>query len=127
MHRAKSARSGYSDMSRDAEADSNEIELNRLQQRFRLAEGERKQAKQEMELQMRIQMEEVRKLEREQSELNKNYNLAVSKVTKRPFNPPVKHWYYSKTETVIQSIWPRSKPEVTGSTNFLKKLKRRNR
>jgi len=79
MHRAKSARSGYSDMSRDAEADSNEIELNRLQQRFRLAEGERKQAKQEMELQMRIQMEEVRKLEREQSELNKNYNLAVSK------------------------------------------------
>ena len=91
MHRAKSARSGYSDMSRDAEADSNEIELNRLQQRFRLAEGERKQAKQEMERQMRIQMEEVRKLEREQSELNKNYNLAVSKVTKRPFNPPVKH------------------------------------
>merc|ERR1712212_1132901 len=41
-NRAKSARSGYSDESRDHEADSLELELQKLQQRFRVSEGERK-------------------------------------------------------------------------------------
>jgi len=69
-------------MSRDAEADSNEIELNRLQQRFRIAEGERKTARAEKELTKSCQQDEIRKLEREQSEINKNFNLAVSKQNK---------------------------------------------
>jgi hypothetical protein len=82
MYRSKSARSGYSYGSRDAEADSNEIELNRLQQRFRIAEGERKASREEKELTKRKQLDEIRKLEREQSELHKNFSLAVSKQNK---------------------------------------------
>ena len=96
MYRSKSARSGYSDGSRDAEADSNETELNRLQQRFescpsrflsysifsrfRIAEGKRKASREEKELTKQKQLDEIRKLEREQNDIHKDFSLAVSKV-----------------------------------------------
>jgi len=81
MYRSKSARSGVSDASRDHE-DSNDIEINRLQQRLRIAEGERTAIRQDREYKKKHQIEELKKLQRERDEIAKNYELAVSRQNK---------------------------------------------
>lgn len=80
MYRAKSARSGYSDESRDHENDSLEIELQKLQQRYRIAEGERKGLISNREQQKRNQKEVMILLDKERNNLNKDYYIATSKL-----------------------------------------------
>ena len=80
MYRAKSARSGYSDESRDHEADSLELELQKLQQRFRVSEGERKNLYISREQTKNNQKDLLKSLLTEKENLEKNLNLASSKV-----------------------------------------------
>jgi len=80
MYRAKSARSGYSDESRDHEADSLELELQKLQQRFRVSEGERKNLYISREQTKNNQKDLLKSLLTEKENLEKNLNLASSKI-----------------------------------------------
>merc|ERR1712131_401559 len=80
MYRAKSARSGYSDESRDHEADSLELELQKLQQRFRVSEGERKNLYISREQTKNNQKDLLKSLLAEKENLEKNLNLASSKI-----------------------------------------------
>jgi len=79
-NRAKSARSGYSDESRDHEADSLELELQKLQQRFRVSEGERKNLYISREQTKNNQKDLLKSLLAEKENLEKNLNLASSKI-----------------------------------------------
>merc|ERR1711892_776149 len=79
MYRAKSARSGYSDESRDHETDSAQLELQTLQQRFRIVEGERQRIRQTHELTKDEQGKKLRQLSGEDANLAKNLKLATSK------------------------------------------------
>lgn len=80
MYRAKSARSGYSDESRDHESDSLELELQKLQQRFRISEGERKNLYSQRELNKHQQRDLLHSLNVERDNLKKNLKLATSQV-----------------------------------------------
>ena len=79
MYRAKSARSGYSDESRDHETDSAQLELQTLQQRFRIVEAERQRIRQTHELTKDEQGKKLRQLSGEDANLAKNLKLATSK------------------------------------------------
>ena len=79
MYRAKSARSGYSDDSRDHETDSAQLELQALQQRFRIVEAERQRIRQSHELTKDEQAKKLRQLSGEEANLTKNLKLALSK------------------------------------------------
>merc|ERR1711935_286110 len=79
MYWAKSARSGYSDESRDHETDSAQLELQTLQQRFRIVEAERQRIRQTHELTKDEQGKKLRQLSGEDANLAKNLKLATSK------------------------------------------------
>merc|ERR1712227_398831 len=82
MYRAKSARSGFSDDSRNHETDSAQLELQALQQKFRIIEAERQRARTNLELTKDYQAKKLRQLSKESSELDKNLKLATSKTMK---------------------------------------------
>ena len=81
MYRAKSARSGYSDDSRDHETDSAQLELASLQQRYRIIEAERQRIRQSHELTKDEQKKKLRQLAIEANNLDKNLKLATSRVS----------------------------------------------
>ncbi|CBY20489.1 unnamed protein product [Oikopleura dioica] len=78
MNRSKSARSAYSDDSRDEGDDSTKQELAKIQQSLRIIEGEKKRSQNKFKLDSRKDKKKIDLLFQEHAELEKNINLAQS-------------------------------------------------